>query len=45
MKNSDKSTRGDYTKDRQQWLPTDLNEIYHEIQEMQMQAETGSSSE
>ena len=43
MKNSTKSPRGNYTKERKQWLPTDLNEIYHEIQEILGQAETGSS--
>jgi len=27
--------RGDYTRERKQWLSNDPDEIYHEIREMQ----------
>ena len=30
--------KGDYTKERKQWLSDDLDEIYGEIQNMQKQA-------
>jgi len=37
--------RGDYTKERNQWLSNDLDEIYTEIHKMQEQVETNSGSE
>lgn len=37
--------RGDYTKERNQWLSNNLDEIYTEIQEMQKHVETISGSE
>ncbi|RPI36687.1 MAG: hypothetical protein EHM53_12050 [Methanoregulaceae archaeon] len=37
--------KGDYTKERKQWLSNDLDEICNEIYEMQKRAKTVSSSE
>jgi len=37
--------RGDYTKERKQWLSNDLDEIYNEIREMQKAGKTVSGSE
>jgi len=37
--------RGDYTKERKQWLSNDLDEIYNEIREMQKAGKTASGSE
>jgi len=36
--------KGDYTKERKQWLSNDLHKIYNEIFEMQKLAETDSGS-
>jgi hypothetical protein len=36
---------GDYTKERNQWLSNDFDEIFNEIREMQKLAETVSGSE
>ena len=37
--------KGDYTKERRQWLSNDLDEICNEIFAMQKQAKTVSDSE
>jgi hypothetical protein len=37
--------KGDYTKERKQWLSNDPDEICNEIFEMQKQAKTASRSE
>ena len=37
--------RGDYTKERKQWLSNDLDEICNEIREMQKAGKTASGSE
>jgi hypothetical protein len=37
--------RGDYTKERNQWLSNDLDEIYSEIHKMQELVETTPGSE
>lgn len=37
--------KGDYTKERKQWLSNDLDQIYNEILEMQKAGKTASGSE
>ena len=37
--------KGDYTKERKQWLSNDLDQIYTEILEMQKAGKTASGSE